>query len=62
MFLTAPFSEKEGVVINELRFQDIGLEREAEIMEATFSSRQKWSLKSRHTFSEVCGRFQLLSK
>ncbi len=49
-------------MINELRFHDIGVERQADIMEATFPSRQKWILKSRPTFSDVCGRFPPLNE
>ena len=36
--VTAPFSAKERSMINELRLEDIGAERYAEIMELTFAA------------------------
>jgi len=38
----APFSVEKRALINELRLDDIGVHRRADILEQTFNARRRW--------------------
>ena len=53
----APFTVEDRSLINELRFEDIGTERKAAILEQTFDSRRKWVVQCRPSFGDYFLKF-----
>jgi len=51
------FTEAERVVISQLRFEEIGSERQEEIMAATFINRQRWVKVERPPFLRLVEKF-----
>jgi len=57
-----PFSAEDRALINELRLEDIGAERRAEILEATFPARRQWVIHCTPKYSEFIAKFPALKQ
>lgn len=55
--MVAPFTTEERSLINELRFEDIGTEQKATILEKTFNSRRKWVTQCRPSYADYFAKF-----
>jgi len=55
--MLAAFSAEERTLMNELRLEDLGSERRAEILELTFAARRQWVINSMPPFSDFIMKF-----
>jgi len=53
----APFSADERALLNELRLEDFGADRHAEILELTFTARRQWVVNCMPPFMDFISKF-----